>query len=69
MKGKRLTNKEFDRMISYEMDRALTLPDNFDEVITSFMKNEPVTTISNESTASIGTELEKDILVFVTSKK
>lgn len=63
MKGYRLTNKEFNKMILDEIDSALVLPSDYDKVLGSFMKNELVSTIPDECKGvvlEIGTSTKRE---------
>ena len=37
MRGYKLTDQQFINMLMDEIDKALTLPNNFDEIITPFI--------------------------------
>ena len=48
IKGRRLTDKESFNMIMNEIDKALTLPNNINKILSSFINNKCVSTIPDE---------------------
>lgn len=48
MRGYKLTDKQSEMMLMDEIDKALTLPDNFEDIITPFIIKKSVSTIPDE---------------------
>jgi len=48
MRGYKLTDKQSETLLMDEIDKALTLPDNFEEIIKPFINKKPVSTIPDE---------------------
>ena len=48
MREYKLTDKQSEMMLMDEIDKALTLPDNFEDIITPFIIKKSVSTIPDE---------------------
>lgn len=48
MRGYKLTDKQSEMMLMDEIDKALTLPDNFKDIIAPFINKKSVSTIPDE---------------------